>query len=210
MRKTIKRKITKVLALGLNVALCLGAFSMPTKAAQTTSSNNNATAVDYYYAKITDKSVSLHADVITASDSERISYYECPRNKGLMLETYNGDFGDVSELIQFIDYKGNINIAYSDSKYIYIHSISFDINDLNVIPDEYCNVECIDYMIKMIDQGRATSKKEIYKLVDTLIHRKEVTKQQNLQTKILRDNNRQLRRIKRNTSSIAFINSIFK
>lgn len=71
-----------------------------------------------YQAKMTNKKISLKGDVLTTIDSECESYSKNDDNS-LLIPCWHGDYGAVSEITHFFDYKGYYTIVYENGKYVY-------------------------------------------------------------------------------------------
>ena len=75
-----------------------------------------------YSADITNRNISVNGNLLTTVDSECKSFipdYDYG-DKGLLITCHHGDYGDVSDISQFFDYKGYYNIAYESGNYLYI------------------------------------------------------------------------------------------
>ncbi|MDD6488975.1 MAG: fibronectin type III domain-containing protein [Clostridia bacterium] len=89
-----------------------------TKPSDSSIKNTNSKISSGYYADINTKPISIKGNVLTTSDSETVSYVKYD-NYDLLIQCYHGDYGSVSELTHFFDYKGYYTIVYENGNDIY-------------------------------------------------------------------------------------------
>jgi hypothetical protein len=101
--------------------------------------NNSSSSIDRtnskvskgYFADISHSNIEINGNVFTTHNTETMTYE--PDEYDLLITCSHGDYGRVSEIAHFFDYKGYYTVVYKSNNYIFFDRYDADLKKISTI-----------------------------------------------------------------------------